>query len=317
MNITFGPVPSRRLGRSLGINNIPPKSCSYSCLYCQVGTTQGQKTEPQTFYSPQDIFHEVSEHLGTVNSANETVDYLTFVPDGEPTLDISLGKTIELLQPLGIPIAVISNASLLWHEDVRTAIARADWVSLKIDSTIEKIWRQINRPPDALHLDDVMNGIRHFAREFHGKLVTETMLIKGINDNDENITGIANFIHEFGASTSYLAIPTRPTAEHGIRAPDETTLNRCYQIMAATVPNVEYLTRYKGDAFAFTGDVRRDLLSITAVHPMRESAVSELLSRANADWSLVDELITECKLKKVDYLGEHYIMRWFTARQEN
>jgi hypothetical protein len=83
------------------------------------------------------------------------------------------------------------------------------------------------------------------------------------------------------------------------------------------VPNAEYLTRYEGDAFAFTGDVRRDLLSITAVHPMRESAVSELLSRANADWSLVDELITECKLKKVDYLGEHYIMRWFTARQEN
>jgi len=317
MNITFGPVPSRRLGRSLGINNIPPKSCSYSCLYCQVGATQGQKTEPQTFYAPQEIFRELSEHLEKVNSANETVDYLTFVPDGEPTLDISLGKTIDLLRPLGIPIAVISNASLLWHEDVRAAIVKADWVSLKVDSTIEKIWRQINRPPDALYLDDVMNGIRHFALDFQGKLVTETMLIKGINDNDENITGIASFIHELDVFTSYLAIPTRPTAEPGIRAPDEATLNRCYQIMAATVSNVEYLTGYEGDAFAFTGDVRQDLLSITAVHPMRESAVSELLSRANADWSLVDELITECMLKKVDYLGEHYIMRWFTTRQED
>ena len=126
-----------------------------------------------------------------------------------------------------------------------------------------------------------------------------------------------SFVHELGVSTSYLAIPTRPTAEPGIRAPDETTLNRCYQIMAATVPDVEYLTGYEGDAFAFTGDVRQDLLSITAVHPMRESAVGELLSRANADWSLVDELITECMLKKVDYLGEHYFMRWFTARQED
>jgi wyosine [tRNA(Phe)-imidazoG37] synthetase (radical SAM superfamily) len=317
MNITFGPVPSRRLGRSLGINNIPPKSCSYSCLYCQVGATQGEKTEPRAFYAPQDIYREVSEHLEKVISANETVDYLTFVPDGEPTLDISLGKTIDLLRPLGIPIAVISNASLLWHEDVRAAIVKADWVSVKVDSTTGKIWRQINRPPDTLHLDDVMTGIRHFAREFQGKLVSETMLLKGINDADENITGIASFVNELGVSTSYLAIPTRPTAEPGIRAPGETTLNRCYQIMAATVSHVEYLTGYEGDAFAFTGDVRRDLLSITAVHPMRESAVSELLSRAKADWSLVDELITQRMLRKVDYLGEHYIMRWFTAGQED
>jgi wyosine [tRNA(Phe)-imidazoG37] synthetase (radical SAM superfamily) len=143
------------------------------------------------------------------------------------------------------------------------------------------------------------------------------MLIKGINDNDENIAGVASFNHEFGASTSYLAIPTRPTAETGIQAPDETTLNRCYQIMAASVPDVEYLTGYEGDAFAFTGDVRQDLLSITAVHPMRESAVNELLNRANADWTNVDKLIAERMLKKVDYLGEHYIMRCFTAGQED
>jgi wyosine [tRNA(Phe)-imidazoG37] synthetase (radical SAM superfamily) len=273
-------------------------------------------TDPRAFYAPQEIYREVNEHLKSLKSTDETVDYLTFVPDGEPTLDIHLGKTIDLLQPLGIPIAVISNASLLWHEDVRAAIAKANWVSLKVDSTIENIWRQINRPPDALKLNDVMNGIRDFAREFQGRLVSETMLIKGINDTDQNIAGIASFVHELAVSTSYLAIPTRPTAEPGIRAPGETTLNRCYQMMAATVPDVEYLTGYEGDAFTFTGDVRQDLLSITAVHPMRDSAVSELLSRANADWSLVDTLISEGLLKQVDYLGERYIMRSFAARQE-
>jgi wyosine [tRNA(Phe)-imidazoG37] synthetase (radical SAM superfamily) len=316
MNIAFGPVPSRRLGRSLGINNIPPKSCSYSCLYCQVGTTHGQKIQPQAFYAPEDIFQEVSEHVKKMDSTNESVDYLTFVPDGEPTLDINLGKAIELLRPLDIPIAVITNASLLRHENVRSAIGNADWVSLKMDSVIEPIWQQINRPHEALCLNDVMSGIRLFAREFQGKLVTETMLLNGINDDNENISAVANFIHEIGVTSSYLSIPTRPTAESGIYAPDEAALNRCYQIMAATIPHVEYLIGYEGDAFTFTGNIRHDLLSITAVHPLRESAVKELLGRAKADWSLMDELITECKLQEVEYLGDRYFVRYFSSEDE-
>jgi wyosine [tRNA(Phe)-imidazoG37] synthetase (radical SAM superfamily) len=107
MTIAFGPVPSRRLGRSLGINNIPPKSCSYSCLYCQVGATRGQLIEPQVFYAPENIYQEVSEQLQKAHHSDEPIDYLTFVPDGEPTLDINLGKAIDLLRPLNIPIAVI------------------------------------------------------------------------------------------------------------------------------------------------------------------------------------------------------------------
>lgn len=316
MTIAFGPVPSRRLGRSLGINNIPPKSCSYSCLYCQVGATKGQKIEPQAFYAPEEIFQAVSEHLKKVDSANEAVDYLTFVPDGEPTLDINLGNTIELLRPLNIPIAVISNASLLWNKDVRAAIGKADWVSLKVDSVNEEIWKQVNRPHEALRLDDVMDGIHQFASDFQGQLVAETMLINGINDNEDSVSGVADFLNEIGVFCSYLSIPTRPTAEGGIRAPNEITLNRSYQVMAASLDHVEYLIGYEGDAFAFTGDVRQDLLSITAVHPMRESAVKELLGRANVDWALVDELIAERKLKEVEYLGERYFVRCFSSGRE-
>jgi len=316
MNIAFGPVPSRRLGRSLGINNIPPKSCSYSCLYCQVGATKGQKVTPQAFYTPEEILQQVGEQLKKVDSTIEAVDYLTFVPDGEPTLDINLGKTIELLRPLNIPIAVITNASLLWNEDVRAVISKADWVSLKVDSTIEPIWNQLNRPHAALRLNDVMNGIRLFANIFEGKLVTETMLLDGINDIDENISGVANFIHEIGVSSSYLAIPTRPTAESGICAVNETTLNRCYQIMAAAIPHVEYLIGYEGDAFAFTGDIRHDLLGITAVHPLRESAVNKLLGQAKADWSLIEDLIAERNLKEVKYLGERYFVRCFSNKDD-
>jgi wyosine [tRNA(Phe)-imidazoG37] synthetase (radical SAM superfamily) len=161
-----------------------------------------------------------------------------------------------------------------------------------------------------------LNGIHLFAQQFQGKLVTETMLLNGVNDNDENISGVSNFIHEIGVSRSYLAIPTRPTAETGICAPNEATLNRCYQIMAATIPHVEYLIGYEGDAFTFTGDIRHDLLSITAVHPLRESAVKKLLEQANAAWSLVDDFVAESKLKEVEYLGEHYFVRCFSNKEE-
>jgi len=149
--LVFGPVPSRRLGRSLGINNIPPKHCSYSCLYCQVGSTKATEMRPGHFYKPESIYQAVCQHLDKLKATNETVDSLTFVPDGEPTLDAGLGKSIELLRGLNIKIAVISNASLIWQHEVREILKMADWVSLKVDSVDASIWRTINRPCERLH----------------------------------------------------------------------------------------------------------------------------------------------------------------------
>ncbi len=178
--LIFGPVPSRRLGRSLGINNIPPKACSYSCVYCQVGPTTIKDIKPQTFYSPEMIYLEVKQHLDQTNKADEPVDYLTFVPDGEPTLDSRLGESIERLRVLGIPIAIISNASLIFRESVRDTLAMADWVSLKIDAVQDKLWREINRPHASLNHQSILDGMLKFASEFKGTLATESMLIQGL-----------------------------------------------------------------------------------------------------------------------------------------
>ncbi|MEJ2097833.1 MAG: radical SAM protein, partial [Deltaproteobacteria bacterium] len=117
--IAFGPVPSRRLGRSLGINNIPPKVCSYSCVYCQVGKTRRMKVDRSPFYDPQEIYRDVKKKIAKAQKKGESVDYLTFVPDGEPTLDVNLGNEIELLKSLGPKIGVITNGSLAWRKDVR------------------------------------------------------------------------------------------------------------------------------------------------------------------------------------------------------
>lgn len=312
MTIAFGPVPSRRLGRSLGINNIPPKSCSYSCLYCQVGPTLKKTVVPRVFYQPEAIREAVESQLRKVRAVNESVDYLTFVPDGEPGLDINLSKSIELLRPLGIPIAIISNASLLWREEVRSAIAMADWVSVKVDSVVETIWKRLNRPHETLQLPDILDGIRRFTQEFAGELVTETMLIEGVNDNHDNVASIAEFLHNLGIAKAYLAIPTRPPAEPTVHAPAAAVVNSAYQLLASRLPQVEYLIGYEGDAFAFTGDIKHDLLSITAVHPMRESAVRSLLEKAQTEWQVVDQLVAEGKLAETAYQGERFYLRGFS-----
>ena len=140
IRIAFGPVPSRRLGRSLGVNNIPHKVCPYSCVYCQVGRTLRFQIEPSRFYEPAAIVQKVREK---VFESEGPIDYLTFVPDGEPTLDGGIGETIEQLKPLGIRIAVITNATLIDRRDVQAALRAVDWVSFKVDSVSEKTWKKL------------------------------------------------------------------------------------------------------------------------------------------------------------------------------
>ncbi len=313
--ITFGPVPSRRLGRSLGINNIPPKVCTYSCVYCQVGRTTRMRVERQAFYEPEKVLADVRDQVASALDMGEPVDYLTFVSDGEPTLDVNLGREIELLKPLGIKIAVITNGATLWREDVREALTLVDWVSLKVDSVREHIWRMIDRPHGALQLDLVLDGLLEFAETYTGELVTETMLVEGLNDDATLVREVADFVARLGPLTAYLSLPTRPPAEKWVRAPGEEAINRAYQIVSEKVERVEVLSGYEGDAFAFTGDVESDLLSITAVHPMREQAVNELLTRAGAAWAAVHRLIAQGQLVEVEYEGQKFYVRKLHGRQ--
>ncbi|RLC56931.1 MAG: radical SAM protein [Chloroflexota bacterium] len=307
--IAFGPVPSRRLGRSLGINNIPPKVCTYSCIYCQLGRTIKMQVKRGVFYEPEEVLRDVQDKVEKAREAGETIDYLTFVPDGEPTLDINLGHEIDLLRPLGIKIAVISNGSLIGREDVREDLLGADWVSLKMDSTRREIWRKIDRPHGTLRLAPILDGALEFASEFKGELATETMLVEGINDDDDHIREVAGLLARLRPAIAYLAIPTRPPAEEWVRPPVEEVINRAYQIFSEKVDRVEYLIGYEGNAFAFTGKVEEDLLSITSVHPMREEAVSEFLARAGAGWLVVHGLIAQGKLVETEYEGRRFYMR--------
>jgi wyosine [tRNA(Phe)-imidazoG37] synthetase (radical SAM superfamily) len=268
-------------------------------------------TERQCFYNPREVCEEVKRKVNEANLKSEKIDYLTFVPDGEPTLDLNLGKEVFLLKEIGIPKAVITNASLLWSDDVRKDLLSVDYVSLKIDTVNENLWRRINRPHKDLKLGTILEGMTEFARQFRGTLVSETMLTDGVNyrgDYEE----VSDFLRRLKClDKAYIAIPTRPPTENWVKPAKEETINTAFQIFSEKLGanRVEYLIGYEGNAFAFTGKVVDDLLNITAVHPMRREAAEEFLRKADSDWSVIERLLREGRLLELQYEGNAYYMR--------
>ena len=308
----FGPVPSRRLGKSVGINNIPPKICTYSCVYCQLGRSLKMVADRCTYYDPDSLGTEAKEKIKIARSNNEPIDYLTIVSDGEPTLDANLGQLIDQLRPLDIKIAVITNSTLLDNQDVRQDLCKADWVSVKVDTLDEMIWRKIDRPHQKIKFEAVLEGLRLFSKEFKGQLVTETMLVKGLNDSIQPLTKVAQFIRELHCSLAYLSIPTRPPALKWVHSPEEEKINSIYQLFKAQGLNTEYLIGYEGNQFAYTGNIEADILSITSVHPMREDAVYAYLKKANGDFSAIEKLLKENKLLVSTYNNNRFYLRTLT-----
>ena len=275
------------------------------------------QVERRRFYGLEEIFPAVRDKVTIAQNQQEVVDTITFVPEGEPTLDRNLGVEISALRELDIRVAVISNASLVWREDVRAALKTADWVSLKVDAVRLPTWRRINRPHGALTLPTILQGIRSFARDFKGEFVTETMLVRGINDNEEDLVDIAAFLGEIQPAISYLSVPTRPPAEAWVRAAEEESINLAYQLICERVRRVELLLGYEGNAFSSTGNIEEDILSITAVHPMREDAVRHILAEAGSNWDLIEELIRQGKLVQLHHLGKLFYLRRIIDHLEN
>lgn len=312
--LTFGPVPSRRLGRSLGINNIPPKVCSYACVYCQVGATTRASVERQPCYPPEQIVASATRRLQAARAAGERVDYLTFVADGEPTLDVALGQEIDGLRPLGVPIAVITNATLLDRPEVRDDLRQADWVSLKVDAVSEAAWRKVNCPHRKLRLHAIQDAMRTFAREYSGELVTETMLVAGSNDSEAELKAVAAFLAALGPARAYLSLPTRPPARPWVQAPPLEVVARASAILREGITEVVCLSEDEEASFVSTDNVAEDLLGITAVHPMAEDAVRRLLEERHAEWSVVATLLEQGRLVAIEHGGRRFYRRCGSGR---
>jgi len=217
---------------------------------------------------------------------------------------------LSRLKETGIPVAVISNASLISKTDVRRALCVADWVSLKIDALSEDLWKRVDRPHPSLDHDDILVGMEEFAHLYKGTLCSETMLVKGLNDGPAELEKVARFISSsLSPNKAYISIPTRPPTASWVHMPDAETVAAAYAIFAEQGIDTETLTGYEGNTFVVIDDPAEEILSITAVHPMRSDAVEEVLRRKDSDKKTIDRLVAEGRIRRVQYEDWTYYVR--------
>jgi wyosine [tRNA(Phe)-imidazoG37] synthetase (radical SAM superfamily) len=215
MKTIFGPVPSRRLGRSLGIDVVSPKTCSYDCIYCESGRTTQLSLRRQAFVDPAEVLHELEDFF---QGHPDSADVLTFSSAGEPTLYLGLGELIRAIKRRfkHLPLVVLTNGSLLWDPEVRRELLEADRVVPSLDAATDAVFRQVNRPHPALDLTAIVEGLHAFRRAYHGELHLEVLLVAGVNDRIEQLRPLAAAVAKLQPDRVELNTVVRPPADPGV-----------------------------------------------------------------------------------------------------
>ena len=268
MKYIFGPVPSRRLGRSLGIDPIPDKTCNFQCIYCQLGRTTSFTNERQVFFPVEDILSELSD---AIQENEDNFDYITLVGSGEPTLYGDLASLLEGVKKLSEkPICVITNGSLLHDENVQDALMLADVVLPTLDAGDEKMFIKINRPHPSLKYEDVVGGFLEFRRKFKGKFWVEIMLMRDINDTKEELSKLKEKIDLIQPDRIDINVPIRPPVEEWVKVPDTEVLASLSEAFRDVKDiNFPEMGKFK----SYTGNFEEELLNIIARHPMRQDQI--------------------------------------------
>lgn len=215
MTHLFGPVPSRRLGRSLGVDLMPLKTCPYDCLYCEVGPTTHQTLKRRQYHA-EAISRELADYLQ--GGLGLEPDFITLAGSGEPTLNLGLGRIIAAIKEMtATPVAVLTNGALLYQPQVRRELAGADVVLPSLDAAREETFKTINRPLPGLSLTKVLAGTKALRREYPGQIWLEVMLLKGINDEEADLVALRRAIQEIAPDKVQLNTAVRPVVADAAR----------------------------------------------------------------------------------------------------
>ncbi|HID57052.1 TPA: radical SAM protein [Candidatus Poribacteria bacterium] len=267
----FGPVPSRRLGLSLGVDVIPLKTCSYSCVYCQIGRTLRPTIERKVYIEPEPILQAVKEAM----RRGPKPDYVTFSGSGEPTLNSALGEMIRGIKRITeIPVAVITNGSLLWMEEVRRDLSEADLIMPSLDAASEGVFRRINRPASGLEIERIIEGLRRFCEEFDGEIWLEIMLVEGVNTSAEELERLREIALSLKLDRIQLNTVVRPPAERWVRVVPEARMEEIRRLFG---PRAEVIASYSGRAPKIYGAVEANILNMLRRRPCTVGEISDSL----------------------------------------
>lgn len=297
---TYGPVPSRRLGRSLGVSIIPRKTCTYSCIYCQLGRTVKYNIRPQSYFSREEISEEIEHKM-----AETSPECVTFAGDGEPTLSTDLGWLIERCKKKwSIPVAVITNGCLLHLKEIRDSLRDADIVLPSLDAGDERTFKAVNRPHYSLEFEEMVKGLIAFRKAFSGMLRIEVMLVKGVNDSEHNLRNIRKLAWAIRPDRIDLAVPTRPPAEPWVLPPGPESLIRARKMFRTA----ELLNRPEDGSFEIAGfeTVRDAVIGLSSRHPLRWDQAKQLEDVFEQPGQL-DYLIRIGAISLIEYGHERFV----------
>ena len=294
MKYIYGPVPSRRLGRSLGIDLVPKKTCSYNCIYCQIGRTTHQTVERAEYVPANSILQDVKKALLEWGAA---VDYIACSGSGEPTLNLAIGEVIQGIKELtSVPVAVITNSSLLHQEKVREAILQADVVMPSLDAATPSVFQTVNRPHPSLDIAQIIQGLADFRREYEGQIWLEILLCRGVNDEKEEIEALQQAIRTITPDKVQLNTVVRPAVEDyaSILLPE-----RMEKIRTALGEHVEIIAEFEGhNKMIFSEDIAEKVIRLIQRRPETLDGLAAALGLHDLELTkILEKLTKEGKIK--------------------
>jgi wyosine [tRNA(Phe)-imidazoG37] synthetase (radical SAM superfamily) len=308
MNYVYGPIPSRRLGRSLGVDPIPLKTCNWNCVYCQLGRSLPLTNERRAYAPQAAILDEISDVLGRHQPGD--IDFISFVGSGEPTLHSGIGWLIRQVKAMTtIPVAVITNGTLLYLPEVGADLLPADVVMPTLSAGTVDVYRRIHRPHPEATFARLVDGIISFRQIYSGQLWIEVMLIQGVNDSEQSLRALASIIRTIGAQQVHVVIPDRPPAEPWVAAPDSEGLMRAVAILGPIARVVHpYSNTVDVSDYATPADA---ILGIVTRQPMSQGQLGHLLTRWSEEEIAV--ALANLELDGQAHVVERLSTRFWTA----
>lgn len=232
MKYIYGPVQSRRLGFSLGISLTPYKVCNFDCIYCQLGPTTIKTFRRKEYVKIKDILVELKEFISEFDFKNSHVDYISLSGAGEPLLNSGISRLIRGIKKFTkIPIALITNASLLKDKKIRDEISGVDLILPSLDALDKEVFKLIDRPGPKINIEKIVEGLIALRKEFKGKIYLEIMLISGVNDDLGFFRRFKEIIVKINPDKIHLNTPKRHTSELGVLAPEDKVLNKIRDLL--------------------------------------------------------------------------------------